>query len=216
MVWSLLSLWLIQSKQLPWAHHHWSSQPCLAHCCSHGSQLPCKSHAFTMWNSLRMLPDHSTQEFSVLLWSLPCHMKETCCGELSGLQLSPPAGAGSEETVSQYKRWDFLRHLSSSLPASCCTQERFNGLEEISSAYCHRTQKPGPPPKQETENLSCEPNRTNWLDYCSVGKAQSFYCSWTVRAQRCGQPGHGSTRKWLCREQPASQTRHKEAGRRQG
>lgn len=30
------------------------------------SQLPPKSHAFTMWNSLRTLPDHSIQEFSVL------------------------------------------------------------------------------------------------------------------------------------------------------
>lgn len=135
-------------------------------------QLPCKSHAFTMGNSLRMLPDHCTQEFSILLWSLPCHMKETCCWELSGLELSPPAGAGLEKTVSQYKCWDFLRHHSSSLPVSCCTQERFNGLEEIPSAYCHRTQKPGPSPKQETENLSCESKRTNWPDYYSIGKAQ--------------------------------------------
>lgn len=66
----------------------------------------------------------------------------------------------------------FLETALSSLPVSCCTQERFNGLEEKPSAYCHRTRKPGPSPKQETENLSCESNRTNWLDYWSIGKSQ--------------------------------------------
>lgn len=171
MVWSLLSLWLMQGmereqcKQLPRNTVTGAPKPCLARHCSHGPPAPLQKLCFHHVEHLRTFPGHSTQEFSVLLWSLPCHMKETCCWELSGLELSPSAGAGSEETVSQYKRWDFLRHLSSSLPASCCTQERFNGLEEKPSAYCHRTRKPGPSPKQETENLSCESNRTNWPDY---------------------------------------------------
>lgn len=90
---------------------------------------------------------------------------------------------------------------------SCCTQERFNGLEEIPSAYCHRTRKPGPSPKQETENLSCESKRTNWPDYCSIGKAQLLLQLDCELLSTAGNQ-HGSSRKWLCGEQPASQARH--------
>lgn len=150
-------------------------------------------------------------------------MKETCCWELSGLELSPPAAAGSEATVSQYKRWNFLSHLSSSLPASCCTQERFNGLEEKPSAYCHRTWKPGPSPKQETENLSCESKRTNWPDYWSVGRGQLFSqldCALLGTAGRRstaaagGNCSAGSSRRAKHGTTPTAP--HKGAARRQG
>lgn len=67
-------------KQLPQEHCHWSCQPCLAHPCSHGPPAPCKSHASTMWNSLRMLPHRSMQEFTVLLWCLPATWRKAAVG----------------------------------------------------------------------------------------------------------------------------------------
>lgn len=96
--------------------------------------LPCKGHAFTTWNGPRELLGYHTERFSVLLWSLPCSMKETCCWERSDLELAPLAGADSEETVSWFKCCDFLRHLSSYRPVGCCTQKRFNGAEK--NTFC--------------------------------------------------------------------------------
>lgn len=139
MVWSLLPLQLTdgteheQQKRLPWEHRHWSSKPCRAHQCSQCSKgacrLPCKGHAFTTWNNPRELPYYPMEGFSVFSQCLPCSMKETCCWELSDLELAPPAGVASEETASQFKRCDFLWHLPSYLPVSCCTRKRFNGAE---------------------------------------------------------------------------------------
>lgn len=146
MVWSLLSLHLIskaeseQQKPLSWERWHYSSTlPDIS--APNACQLPCKGHDFTMWNSSRKLPDYPLEGFSVLLWFLPCSIKETCCWNLSDLELAPLAGAGSKENVRQFKRCDFSRHLSSYLFVRCCTQRWFNGPESNTSCLLPQDSK---------------------------------------------------------------------------
>lgn len=111
-----------------------------------------------MRNSLRELPDYLMWEFSVLLWYLPGSMEEMCCRELSDLELAPPAGTDSKDTVNNFKHYDFLRHLSSYLPVSRWTQMRFNGAERNTFCLSSQDSKAWTVTKTETENLSCKSN----------------------------------------------------------
>lgn len=96
------------------------------------------------------------------------------------------------------------------------------GLKGIPSAYCHRARKPGPSPKQETENVSCDSDRTNWLDYNGVGKSQLLLeldgtLLSTAGSQRTAAVGNDPVGSSLQAKHGVTQSgQYPEAGRRQG
>lgn len=167
-----------------------------------------KGHASTTWNSLSELPGYPTEGLSVLLWSLPCSTKETCGWELSDLEPAPPAGADSKETVSWFRRCDSLRHLSSYLPVSCRTRKSFHGAER--NTFCLLSQDSKAWTVTKTGNrkpkLRIQLNKSARLEQC--WESPAFITAGLRAAQHCGQSEHSSSRKWPCREQPASQTQH--------